>query len=65
MKNQKGSITFFILIAVLFFSIILFTAYNNNMQKLKTEEKDINKIQEIYKKDSNEVYEKTVENSSK
>ena len=64
-KNQEGSVTLFVLIAVLFFSIILLSVYNNNMNKLQTQDRDITKIQEAYEKDANEIYEKAVENSTK
>ena len=64
-KNQEGSVTLFVLIAVLFFSIILLSVYNNNMNKLQTQDRDITKIQEAYEKDANEIYEKAVENSNK
>ena len=60
-KSQKGSATLFVLIAVLFFSIILLSVYNSNMSKLQTQDRDIARIREAYSKDANEVYEQTVE----
>ena len=59
-KSQKGSVTLFVLIAVLFFSIILFGMYNSNMNKLQTQDRDIVRIKQSYEVDANEVYEQTV-----
>ena len=59
-KSQKGSVTLFVLIAVLFFSIILFGMYNSNMNKLQTQDRDIVRIKQSYEVDANEVYEQAV-----
>ena len=60
-KSQKGSVTLFVLIAVLFFSIILFGVYKSNMNKLRDQESSISEIKKSYSKDANEVYEQTIE----
>ena len=60
-KSQKGSVTLFVLIAVLFFSIILFGVYKSNMNDLKDQESSISEIKKSYSKDANEVYEQTIE----
>ena len=61
LNSQKGSATLFVLIAVLFFSVILLSVYNGNMNKLQTQDRDIARIKEAYNKDANEVYEQTIE----
>ena len=60
-KNQKGSVTLFVLIAVLFFAFILTTFYNRNMKKLEAQDRDLSKIQNVYDKDADRIYEQTVE----
>ena len=60
-KSQKGSVTLFVLIAVLFFSIILFGVYKSNMNDLRDQESSISEIRKSYNKNANEVYEQTVE----
>ena len=61
LNSQKGSATLFVLIAVLFFSVILLSVYNGNMNKLQTQDRDIARIRQSYDKDANEIYEKTLE----
>ena len=60
LKSQKGSVTLFVLIAVLFFSVILLGMYNSNMNKLQTQDRDIVRIKQSYEVDANEIYEQTV-----
>ena len=62
-KSQKGSVTLFILIAVLFFSVILLSVYNSNMNKLQAQDRDIARIREAYDKDANEIYTQTIKKS--
>ena len=64
LKNQRGSATLFVLIAVLFFSIILIGIYNSNMNKLQAQDRDVLRIKQAYDKDANEIYEETIEKSS-
>ena len=65
LKSQKGSVTLFVLIAVLFFSVILLGMYNSNMNKLQTQDKDIVRIKQSYEVDANKVYEQTVNEMEK
>ena len=60
-SSQEGSVTLFVLIAVLFFSIILLGVYNKNMNNLQTQSSDVARIQEAYDKNANELYEQTVQ----
>ena len=59
MKSERGSVTLFVLVAVLFFTIILLGVYNSNMNKLQEQDKDVTRIQQAYDKDANQVYEQT------
>ena len=61
LNSQKGSVTLFVLIAVLFFSIILLGVYNKNMNNLQTQTSDVTRIQEAYDRDANELYDQTVQ----
>ena len=62
-KSEKGSITLFVLIAVLFFSTVLLNSYTNKMNKSKEQNKDISRIQNIYDNiDANIVYQDTIQN---
>lgn len=47
-NNQKGSITLFVLVAVLFFLIISFTAYSSSTSKLQSQELEFAKIKSNY-----------------
>ncbi len=60
-KSQKGSATLFVLVAVLFFSVILIGIYNSNMNKLQSQDRDVARIKQSYERNANEVYEETVE----
>ncbi len=58
MKEQKGSITAFVLISMLFFTIIVMALYINTSNKVQAQQKEIEKIQRTYKKeDMNQIYE--------
>ena len=61
LKSEKGSITLFVLVAVLFFSAVLFNVYSTNMNRLQTQNRDISRIQQTYNVDANEIYEETLE----
>ena len=61
MNSQKGSVTLFVLIAVLFFSIILLGVYNKNMNNLQTQSSDVARIQKAYDKNANELYEQAIQ----
>ena len=64
-KSQKGSVTLFVLIAVLFFSVILLGMYNSNMNKLQAQDRDVVRIKQSYEVDANEVYEQSIEEMEK
>ena len=57
-KNEKGSITLFVIVVMLFFIIFTAGVYAFNTNKLSTQMKDIAKIQEGYDSDENidEIY---------
>ena len=50
-KSEKGSITLFALVAMLFFTIILVLAYSGQMDKINSQKKQVEKIQEEYNTD--------------
>lgn len=50
-KNEKGSITLFVLVAMLFFTIILILSYSGQMNKISSQRKQVEKIQEEYSAD--------------
>lgn len=54
MKNEKGAITLFVLMACLFFAFILSTTYISNMNKLQIQEQQLKQIQENYAKEIEE-----------
>ena len=65
MKKEKGSITLFILIAILIFLIIVFAVFFNINSKKINQNAEIEKIQEDYSEDENhidEIYENEVQN---
>ena len=56
-KSEKGSITLFVLLAMLFFSAILLTAYIKMSNTSISQEEDISRIKEIYEKDIDNIEE--------
>ncbi len=56
-KNEKGSITLFVLISMLFFVIILVGLFTNISNKVAKQEREINRIQQSYRQeDINKIY---------
>lgn len=56
-KEAKGSITLFVLVSMLFFSIVVIGAYMNSNYKVQEENKEIEKIKKEYDKTNiNEIY---------
>ena len=53
-KNEKGSITLFTLIAMMFFLTIAFTAYTSAMIKLQAQNEDLERIKASYEQDLTE-----------
>lgn len=56
-KEQKGSITLFVIMSMLFFTIVVVAIYVNTSYKAQAQEREVKKIQQTYKKDDiNEIY---------
>ena len=51
MKNERGSITLFVLVAMIFLLVIAFTAYASAMTKLQGQIAEIDNIQASYASD--------------
>ena len=45
-QSEKGAITLFVLVAMLFFTIILILIFSGKMNKIDSQKKQIEKIQE-------------------
>ena len=57
-KEQKVSITIFVLISMIFFTIVVMALYVNSTYKVQAQQKEIEKIQKTYQKeDINQIYE--------
>ena len=54
-QQENGSITLFVLIAMIFVLIIVCTIYITKQNELLEQEKEINEIQESYNIDNNEL----------
>ena len=54
-KNEKGSITLFVLLAMLFFTAVLLTAYIKSSNTAITQEEDILRIKESYEQGLNNI----------
>lgn len=62
-KSQKGSISLFVLISMIFFIIVILGIYAATSNRLQKQEKEIEQIQKSYEKtDINTVYEKALTN---
>ena len=57
-RSEKGSITLFVLVTMLFFMYILISVYMNQNNKINAQKKQIQQIQQEYNKDENmeEIY---------
>lgn len=65
-KKQNGSITLYTIISMLFFLIMVSGLYINSSYRVQKQNKEIQKIQEEYKKDDiNDIYEKTMTSNEK
>lgn len=65
MKQEKGSITLFVLVACLFFVLILVGAYTFTLNKIQTQEQNLKQIQENYSRDIpriDEIYQEMINN---
>ena len=67
LEKEKGSITIFVITAMLMFIIIAFAIFFNISNKNISQEAEIEKIQEEYGEDINninEIYENQLQNSN-
>lgn len=56
-KNEKGSVTLYVIISMMFFLIVVVGIYVSSTNKVQNQQKEIEKIQESYKtKDINSLY---------
>lgn len=56
-KEEKGSITMFVLISMMFFVIVLVGLYVNSNYKMQKQESEIKKIQKSYRYENiNDIY---------
>ena len=59
-KEQRGSITLFVLTSIMFFVVVLIGLYVSSNYKIQKQQKEIEKIQKNYNKiDANELYNET------
>lgn len=66
LRSEKGSITLYVLLSILFFIIILVGLYVNSNNKISKQKKEIEDIQKSYQKeDINSIYEKALEKNNK
>lgn len=59
MRKQNGSITLYVLVACLFFGLVLTGVYISQLNKLQTQEEEVTQIEENYKQQlerSDEIY---------
>lgn len=64
MRKENGSATLFVLVAMIFITIVLLIIYMNVREKNNNQLQEINKIQEEYQMENIEQeYEATLENS--
>lgn len=58
-KQEKGSITLYVLISMIFFIVVILGIYLNSNSKTQKQNKEIQKIQKEYEKENiNDVYQK-------
>ena len=56
-KEQKGSITLFVLTSMIFFTIVVAALYINTNYKAQAQQRELEKIQQTYQKeDINDIY---------
>lgn len=62
-KQEKGAITSYVLLSMLFFLVVISGIYFNTNNKMQKQEKEINKIQQEYQKNNiEEIYEQAQTN---
>ena len=65
LKNEKGSITLFVILAILFFLIVVFSVFMSSSNKNRIQASELDKIKEEYEKDVNnidEIYDEIASN---
>ncbi len=56
-REQKGSITLYVLTSMLLFTIVILALYVNTSNKTQAQQRELEKIQQTYKQDDiNEIY---------
>jgi len=61
-KKEKGSVTLFVLVSMLFFMFVLVGMYVNTSNKVAKQEREVNKIQQSYEQvDINDIYNKKIQ----
>ena len=61
-KIEKGSVTLFVLVSMLFFMFVLVGMYVNTSNKVAKQEREVNKIQQSYEQvDINDIYNKKIQ----
>ena len=61
-KEQKGSITLFVLLSILFFIVVLVGLYINSSNKIQKQQREIEKIKNQYETQNvNDLYNKIYE----
>lgn len=59
--NEKGSITLYVLVSMLFIFLLIGALYVSSSNKVQKQESDIKKIEQQYsKEDINQIYEEKV-----
>lgn len=63
-KEERGSITLFVLMSMIFFVIVLVGLYVNSSYKVQKQQKEIERVQKTYEtEDINAVYNRTVKDN--
>lgn len=57
-KNDRGSITLFVLIGMLFFTVVSVNVYTSNSNKIQAQQKELSKTQQEYQVTDEEIEEK-------
>ena len=61
-KKEKGSVTLFVLVSMLFFMFVLVGMYVNTSNKVAKQEREVNKIKQSYEQvDINDIYNKKIQ----
>ena len=64
LKNEKGSITLFVLLAILFFLIMIFSIFISTSNKKQSQTSEVDRIRQEYEQsvdNINQIYNETLE----